>query len=399
MKTKTITAAFLIGLGLFLSTRAVAAEISGYVAVEGRLFAEDVSFTGQEKNNSSIAAELELFHEWKNGSSFTFAPFARADSADPERTHLDIRELNYLYLGDSWELRLGVSKVFWGTTEFAHLVDIVNQTDLVENVDGEEKLGQPMLHLSLPRDWGVLDLFVLPYFRERTFPGPDGRLRSSPVVDTDAAVYENPDEENHIDLAFRYSHTLGNWDLGISHFTGTGREPTLLPGTDGNGNPVLIPTYEQISQTGLDLQLVAGEWLLKLETIYRTGQAADDFFASDAGFEYTIPGAFGSQADISILTEYLYDSRGDSATTSYQNDLALAGRFAFNDLNSTEAFIGLILDTETSARFVTVEASRRFGSSVKATLDAYGFIGIPSGDPARSMMNDDFLRLEVAYYF
>jgi hypothetical protein len=50
-------------------------------------------------------------------------------------------------------------------------VDIINQTDLVENIDGEDKLGQPMVHFSYFGDWGVVDFFLLPYLRERTYPG------------------------------------------------------------------------------------------------------------------------------------------------------------------------------------------------------------------------------------
>ena len=67
--------------------------------------------------------------------------------------------------------------MFWGVTELRHLVDIINQTDLVENLDGEQKLGQPMVQLTLLKDWGTLDFFAMPYFRERTFTGPDGRPR------------------------------------------------------------------------------------------------------------------------------------------------------------------------------------------------------------------------------
>jgi len=54
---------------------------------------------------------------------------------------------------------------FWGVTEFQHLVDIINQTDLVENIDTEDKLGQPMINLALINDWGTVDLFIMPYFR------------------------------------------------------------------------------------------------------------------------------------------------------------------------------------------------------------------------------------------
>ena len=107
---------------------------------------------------------------------FTTQLFVREDSMDDERSHADIRELSWLYYSDDWELRLGISKVFWGVAESQHLVDIINQTDAVENVDGEDKLGQPMINLTLIRDWGNVDLFVLPYLRERTFTGVNGLL-------------------------------------------------------------------------------------------------------------------------------------------------------------------------------------------------------------------------------
>ena len=92
--------------------------------------------------------------------------------------------MNWLKVFDESELRVGLRKVFWGVTESQHLVDIINQTDLVESLDGEEKLGQPMINYALINDWGTLDLYLLPYFRERTFSGINGRLRSSLYVDT-----------------------------------------------------------------------------------------------------------------------------------------------------------------------------------------------------------------------
>ena len=88
---------------------------------------------------------------------------------------------------DEWELRLGVDRVFWGVAESRHLVDIVNQTDLIEHPDEEDKLGQPMAHLTWSGDWGVAEVFGLPYHRARTFSGPKGRLRFPLVADD-----ENP---------------------------------------------------------------------------------------------------------------------------------------------------------------------------------------------------------------
>jgi hypothetical protein len=376
----------------------LAHELSGYVSAEGRFFFNDPAYSDQERDNGSFAFQPEYYHEWQDGSAFLFIPFGRLDSADSERTHFDIRELNYLWPTDDWELRAGVGKVFWGVTEFVHLVDIVNQTDLVENIDEEEKLGQPMVHLSAPRDWGVLDLFLLPHFRERTFPGRKGRLRHALVVDTDRPVYESGAKEHHVDFAARYSNTIGDWDFGIYHFVGTGREPTLLPGTDKKGRAVLTPLYEQINQTGLDLQLVAGQWLWKLESLYRTGQG-DGFFASVGGCEYSLVGVAETGMDLGLIGEYAYDERGDDATTVYENDAMLGLRLAVNDADGTVLLAGLIQDLDSRARALSIEASRRFGSNWKLSLQAWGFLDSPIDDLLFNVRDDDFLQVELAYYF
>lgn len=376
----------------------VAHEFSGSVTAESRLFFHDPLSPEQESDSASVAFQLEYYHAWEAGASVLFVPFGRLDDTDPERTHFDIRELLYLYPTEKWELHLGVGKVFWGVTEFVHLVDVINQTDLVENLDEEDKLGQPMIHLSLPREWGVWDFFLLPYFRERTFPGRYGRPRLALVVDTDHPAYESNNEARHLDAAARYSHSISNWDVGIYHFAGTGREPTLLQGLDTLGRPVLIPYYELIQQTGLDLQLVTGPWLWKLESLYRTGQG-QGFFASVGGFEYTCVGIAETSMDWGIIGEYAYDDRRDQATTVYENDAMFGLRLAVNDAQSTELLCGLIQDLDSRARVLRLEASRRIWDCWKLSLQAWGFLDVPPDDLLFSVRNDDFLQIELTRYF
>lgn len=375
-----------------------AVELSGHIGIEGRYFSRPPLFEGQERHDSSLTIQPELYHELKDGSSIIFVPFGRIDTADKERTHFDIRELNYLHLGDLYEVRLGIGKVFWGATEFAHLVDIINQTDLVEDIDNEEKLGQPMVHLSLPEAWGTVDLFILPYFRKRTFPGKDGRLRPELVVDTNLERFESGSEEKHVDLALRYSRTIGDMDLGAYYFKGTGREPTLLPGTDSSGATVLIPFYEQIGQAGLDVQLVAGAWLWKLEALHRTGQG-EAFFATVGGFERTFYGVFDTTLDLGVIAEYAYDDRDDDATSGYQNDVMLGLRLAFNDTADSEILTGYIHDLDSSARLFSIEAGRRFGQHVRATVEVRVLSSITKDDPAYGLRGDDHMRFELNYYF
>ncbi|GAB4347223.1 MAG: hypothetical protein Kow006_06730 [Gammaproteobacteria bacterium] len=382
-----------------LSPASMSAEWYGSVSVQARLFEADAASPMQEEAYGSLALEPTYVNKWNGGTDlFAFTPFVRLDSADDERSHADIRELTWVHVGEIIEWRIGVRKVFWGVTEGVHLVDVVNQTDAVENVDGEDKLGQPMINLSWASDWGTVDLFVLPYFRERTFPGVDGRPRTVLPVAVEEARYESSDEERHVDYALRWVHSIGDWDVGLSWFKGTSRDPLLQVGVDGNGQPALIPYYAQMEQLGIDLQATKGDWLWKLEAIDRKTRF-DRYTAAAAGFEYTLVGLLDTAADLGLLMEYLYDERGEGAPTSLQDDLLFGLRWTLNDAQSTEALLGVIVDRGHDGRLLSIEASRRLGRAWKITLEGRWFIDLPPADPLYPNRDDDFVQLELARYF
>jgi hypothetical protein len=371
----------------------------GYIAAQERFFFDDPADPRQHGNNFSIAAQPEYYHDWADGKqSLTFTPFVRYDQGDDERTHADIRELAWGYVARDYEWTVGISKVFWGVTEAQHLVDIINQTDLVEEPDGEEKLGQPMINLSLIRDWGTVGVFVLPGFRERTFAGVNGRPRIIPRVEKNLTSYESSREDEHVDVAVRWSHAIGDMDIGLSWFHGTSRDPLLFPSTTDSGEIVLAPFYQIIDQAGLDVQLTKGNWLWKLEAINRDGNY-DKFRAATAGFEYTFYGIFETIADVGLVMEYLYDSRGVLATTPFEDDLLTGLRFTFNDAQSTDALLGAIKDKDDDSYLITLEANRRLGDNWKMSLQASKFIVDGLDQSLQSFAEDDYLQLELAYYF
>ena len=377
-----------------------AGEWSGYAGAELRYFPSDPLDPRQhEGSNLSFMAEPEYYSETEDRSqSLTFTPYYRWDENDSKRTHFDVRELVWQYVGDDWELRTGISKVFWGVAESRHLVDIINQTDLVENIDEEDKLGQPMINLALIRDWGTVNLFVLPYFRERTFPGKKGRLRTTPRIDTSNPIYDHSREKQHIDLAARWSHYIGDWDFGLAHFRGTTREPLLIPAVSKSGEPVLLPRYDIINQTSLDVQATKGDWLWKLEAIRRTGQD-DTFNAMVGGFEYTWVGAFDSSADLGFIAEYHHDDRDELAPTPFEDDTMVGLRLTMNDAQSTEVLFGIIRDNDGDAVTYNLEASRRLGESWLLEVESRLFTEIARDDPLRGFRDDDYLQLSLTRHF
>lgn len=372
---------------------------SGHVAQQTRVFLQDGLWGGQDPSDAqlSLSGELEIRWKDKNDSQrASFIPFVRVDDTDEERTHADLRETYWAREGGKVDVLIGVNKVFWGVTESTHLVDIINQTDLVEDIDQEDKLGQPMINLARQQDWGLLNLYVLPYFRERTFPGPDGRFRPPLPVDSDNAVYESAARQSHTDVVFRYSHYFDAVDVGLYYFKGTSREPRLVVATDGTR---LIPHYDQINQMGLDLQYTKDEWLWKLEAIVRSG-FQDSFAAAVGGFEYTFNGVAESAIDVGILGEYQYDNRAMSEPqTLADNDLFVGTRLAFNDAQDTAVLAGVVIDTQTSERFFNIEAERRFGSNVVLELRVRLITDSSPGEPSYAFSKDDYVQLQVSGFF
>ena len=391
-------------VGCSLISTAAVADFSGNIAVEYLHYFESAQYEDQIDNNLSMSFEPRLEGEWNEGDDlWSVELFMRAEETDTGREGGDIRELLWLHIDDDNEWRVGVNTMYWGVTESRHLVDVINQIDLVEDIQGEEKLGQPMVHLKHYEDWGVLDFLVLPWFRERTFMKAEGRQRTPLVVDDDQAEYASSDEERHVDYAIRFSQTYGDLDLGVSWFQGTNRDPLLVPGSD-NGNPVLIPFYEQMKQFGLDAQLLYGVWIWRLEYIYRDSDTSN-YNAYTAGFEYTFYGVFESVNDFGIIVEHSYDDRpefeveGGGEGAVFDNDIFLGGRYSLNDAQSGEILIGLVVDLDNEGRTFRVEGNRRFGESWKGTLELQTFSNIDDEDILSSIEADDYLKLEMAYYF
>lgn len=378
-------------------------------AGEVRFFPTDPLYPGQlEHWQPSLTIQPDI--RWDSDDrkhQFVFIPFLRVDSQDDERTHIDLREGFYRFNSDNnWSLTLGAAKVFWGRTESRHLVDIINQTDAVEDIDEEDRLGQPMINLSVLNDWGVVDLFVMSGFRDRTFPGTDGRLRFQLPVDTNNPIFERGWRRGAVDYAARYSHYIGNWDFGVSVFHGTSREPRFAVSAD---NASLLPVYDKITQGSIDLQYTKDAWLWKLEALVREGHG-DTFFASVAGFEYTIYQIFGG-ADLGLLAEYQYDGRDEGFVTEpfgqtlaapvtvADNDVFMGARLALNDAQDTSALAGLAVDADDQSMGMFIEAQRRLGQNWTAELESRLFFNADPANVAAAFRADDFVTLRLTRYF
>lgn len=384
--------------------------------------------------------------------------FGREDEQDPNRSHTDIREALLTLVAGSFELQAGVGRVFWGVTEAAHVVDVINQDDYVENIDGEDKLGQPMAALKWYSPIGDFSAYVLPRFRERVFASETGRPQLPLDVQEEDAQFESPEGDEHTDYAFRWKGYIGSLDFGFSWFDGTARDPRLVPcyrsGTtranaDGSSSDTpncdlnsgipnqppglflilndtlallglaqnsqdqatqvqqeiiseisLVPHYDLMEQYGLDLQYTVGGTALKLEAVRRT-QLEQDFWIGDVGFEHTVSSIFNTDIDASLVVEYLYDERGedDRFIAVFDDDVFVGSRIGFNNAADTQFLGGVIIDRNHGSRLYSVEASSRLNDSMLLSVEGRFVSNAGEDDPIKFSENEDTVRVQLNCYF
>lgn len=441
---RALTGALLLAISV---GTAVAWELEGSVELEGRHFPNIDSGA----TTGSIAGNLELFRPFAGGDmQFVAELFHREDLDDRRRSHGDVRQAYMQGFGRDLEFTLGYRRVFWGVTESRSLVDTINQTDLVEDIRSEDKLGQPLMHLRWFGAPGTLDTYLLAGTRKRTFPAEDGFPRIPFPIATSESRFPGG-RQHRLDLAARWAFRPPGMDIAVSWFQGTGRSPDFLPclaqGSDFPGtqqgpncnlddampdsplppalisllqllrlapsdaeledeimqevldNLVLVPDYRREKRLGVELQRLMGGLALRSELLLRR-RAGDWTFATVSGLEYTLPGFFETGWDVGLLFEYLYDGRDDDPIGQrFSNDLFFGTRISLNDIAGTLILAGAIVEPDFGNRLYSIEASRRLGAHWRIALDVRLFDDLPDDPIVELIDGQDQIRLRLTRFF
>jgi len=377
-------------------------EYSAELSFSSWLFPETPVYTGQEHNNYSLSLEPEIYSEWSSGGNFIFRPFLRLDSVDNNRTHFDLREGIYSWYGDDWESSIGLGQVFWGVAESKNLVDIINQFDVVDDPLLKTKLGQPLINLTLIRDTGYYEFFVMPYFREQTSPGNKGRLRLDPEFSKDTTKFEGGSQWTP-ETAIRWSNNYNDYDISIHSFFGYGRSPSI----DINlvdGKIKYEPNYQRIRQIGGTVQKNSGATLYKFEWLAKDGQKDANlrrggYLASILGLEHTLYKAIGDNGDLGFLMEYNFDSRRVRSTDTLQDDIFMAIRLALNDSENTELLLGSIFDLDGDGQIYQVDFGRRINDSLTFGIRGAIYQNGRPGSNLYILRQDSWLEIDLRKYF
>ncbi|WP_424972324.1 hypothetical protein [Dinoroseobacter sp. S76] len=375
---------------LCLSTLPLLAQdlrVSPELSFEATLFPEDAQFPDQRDGGvGALIATGDL--TWRSAErrwQAVLEPYLRYDSGDNDRSYGDLRRGFLRYLGDGWDVTIGTDRVFWGVVESVNVVDILNQRDRLENADLDEKLGQPMLRFAAQTEIGDFDLYYLPYFRERAYPGPESRPQFPLPVDDRNPGFEREGAETAGDIALRYANRFGGFDLGLTYFQGTARQPRL---DLDPARQVLVPFYQRQRQAGIDLQYTTDAWLWKLEAA-AVEIGADRFTAAVGGVEYTFFDVGGSGRDIGLIAEYIYDDRDQSRSpvTPFDDDIFLGTRITWNDLDDSELLAGAIIDANGGGAQFSLEYERRLFDSNLLEIELRAYDG--QKDPLLQAFEED----------
>lgn len=372
----------IVAVSVIAAEASIAAEsLTGRITAQARVFVSETYSYDPLAADISVSLQPRYFRTWNSGQhSIVIEPFIRLDQNDSRRSHFDFRELYWLMTFEIGELSAGFRRVFWGITESQHLVDFINQRDFVEGIESEDRLGQPMISLNLFTHWGDFEFYALPFFRERTYPGESGSLRGEKVVNTSATLYETSLRWRHFDLALRWSHQIGALSFAVGYFSGVNRQPRLIRTTEQN-RAELIPHYDLVNRTSLELQIIMSDWIWNLEVLeqYSLG---NEHFGFIGGIERSYAGFTGA-ADLRVVVEYHFDSRGDHTPVVYynsplrfQNDLFVGGRVFFNDFQSSEFSAGVFLDIESGELAPFVAVGRRVASNYTLDVSFKGFFSM-----------------------
>ena len=449
MKTRAVfMTAFFACLTPFSAAQAEV-DFSGYIEAEARIYPDEGLLAEQRRAIASFAVQPEL--SWKSDSedhNFRFKGFARYSDKDGHRDHADIRELYYSYANSGWQVEAGINKVYWGVVESLHLVDIINQTDYVESVSGDDKLGQPMISLGIEKEWGNLDIYLLPYFRERVYSTGPERFRPTMTLgglsvdlnDHDT-FYESGAERKHIDYAARWAASYDAMDISISYFSGTNRDP--IPVVLDAMPPSFMPNrmgvyYEQLHQLGIAMQYLYEDWAFKFEGTAKHLNTGN-YNSMVTGFEYTLSDLDPWGADLGLLMEYLWNDRrsmnisplldifmkentlgapyntpagvaslpqlslmGDlmpNYLSPFENDLFFATRFSLNDVGSTQFLAGIIVDADNQTTTGSFEGSTRIGDDIRVTLNIYFFSNVDKQSAFYAVRKDSQIETRIDLYF
>lgn len=350
----------------FIKSPAMAWQYQGQISLESRVFEDDEEEQTQDFN-LSLFTRLEAKNRqgpWRVKLRGT----ARVDSEDSERNMVVGEEAWVDYKQNRWNCRLGKQMMNWTATEAFHPADTFNSRVWDSNIENADKLGETTLMLGARILSGSLSLYYMPCYEEPRFPSASSRLSTvEPGVKFKDAVFIDRNDEvgdnyGH-QFGLRLAQSIGSADIGIHTLWHQDRyHPVVL---EADEEQSLVPVYLPITEYGLSYQQVCGGLITKIEYGYKDFDNPQkpikipgvdglsevhqfDHYQFAWGFEYGWSSPKGADMVFYLEGQIVdaLDLEQQNSISSFQRDIMLGYRYAWNDIYSRELFISLIFDVE-----------------------------------------------------
>lgn len=394
----------LVVLSLFVSVGSYAQDEysgQGEVALEFRQFEKDQSEL-TEDTNISVFSRLEQRYK-SDPFEHVFRGYARVDKKDQNRAFVALEDAYFSsYLLEEYKVLAGYKLFNWTATEAFHPADVINSRNFDSNLENLEKKGELTLEFEAPFFDGVLQFYYFPRFEEPEYPGEQSRLSSvklerSVVVD---GVDTTTNEYWTNQFAIRMTQSLFDADISIHYLNHIDRNMPMVGTTNyttilGNLQPLtsqVTPYYYRKSQIGGTYQQVFGDLIVKFEFANRTFEQDKTILtaksatlkAANAGnyeakfIENHTEAAFGLEYVLSLPggvdANLFFEGNGIFGVeeqeridrSTFQRDIMLGFRIAFNDVMGTEIYTTLITDIERDNEYLlNAKISRRLSDNWK----------------------------------
>ena len=351
----------LIGI-LFSSSLYSEVSSQGNITFENRIFEDDKNSLTTDQNNS-ISTDLEVAIE-KNSLSSRAKVFSRTDIRDLNRDVLYVSEAYLKWQGDTQSVSVGAHKFNWSSNEAFHPLDSVNSRNFDGNFENAEKIGEPSLVYKFESDNYFIDLVYLPSLTIPILPSSSNRLSfsssnlSTPFWADDSGSLNTSDW-----VAHGYSQYFVKWtgdylgsDITVTYLEHLSRENVIIA-----LNPFSLTAHAifvPVKELGLGVQKVFSEWIVKLELLNRDFLESNEIALGSLVVKQDIADhsvvAIGithsGGGESTFILEYQkvlgVDTEVSQSLNAFQNDILLAWRLAFNNINGSEIFASFIYDLE-----------------------------------------------------
>lgn len=382
---------------LALCTPAQGQTVRGSVGGEMRIYPDAPLFPDQDRDDVQASAYTSVNATADLGEArFDMELFGRFAPDAAREFSGDVRQAFVRLQSGKAEWKIGVLSETWGVLEAWNPVDIINQRDLIEDFQGDVKLGQPGALMTLQLKGATLSFFGTGVARERRFARREDRFRVLPAGIVGA---DFEDGQWAPTGAIRAAIPIGELNLALSEFLGTAREPALRPVIGPAGLEGFRAFYGRISQTSAEAEYVVGDSVLKAELIHQRGHGGA-FWGGGVGMETSFSKFAGGLGDLTLYAEAYADSRGDRAPlTPFQRDVFLGARYSLNDTADSLLELRHTYDLEWHSSLIEVRATHRVFANVVLSMS---FLKTLNGarDPALSELGQDTqFKLGLARFF